>query len=166
MTSFIAFAEVRQSVEVAELISTKVSLLSDFLKGLEGQERSVAANFFLGVVPQPEEALLGIGPSIVSDAIALAAGLSAEKVEALLREIDDSGVATNKAMETYHPLRKSGSSSLLDGCLPEVSGHVRTLGKRRPRGQGSGSEDLIRRINGFGVPCHLSGFPPARQPGG
>lgn len=34
MTSFIAFAEVRQSVEVAEWISTKVSLLSDFLKGL------------------------------------------------------------------------------------------------------------------------------------
>jgi len=65
-----------------------------------------------------------------------------------------------------HPLRRSGSSSLLDGCLPEVSGHGRTLGRGRPRGQGPWSEGLIRRINGFGVPRYLSGFPPTRQPGG
>jgi hypothetical protein len=39
----------------------------------------------------------------VSNAIALASGRSAVKVEALLREICDSGVATNKAMATSTP---------------------------------------------------------------
>jgi DNA ligase 1 len=105
MTSFQAFAQLCQQVEGISSTLEKVNVVAAFLAGLEEDELAVASNFVMGTVfPPGSDLVMGVGPSILYEAITRACGCPAEQVLELLRETGDPGLVAFKVVEKRRPL--------------------------------------------------------------
>lgn len=105
MTSFQGFAELCQKVEGVSSTLEKIGIVAAFLAGLEEPELAIASNFIMGTVfPPGSDLVIGVGPSILYDALTRACGCSAEEVSDMLRATGDPGIVASKIVEKRRPL--------------------------------------------------------------
>jgi DNA ligase-1 len=105
MTGFLGFAELCGKVESVSGSLEKIDLASAFLSHLDEAELAVASNFIMGVVFSPSSDLvLGVGPSILYEALARACGCGGEKISEMLRATGDPGLVAAMAAEKKRPI--------------------------------------------------------------
>jgi DNA ligase-1 len=105
MTSFLAFARLCQTVEATSGSLEKVDLVAVFLAGLDDSELPVACAYVMGTIFPPSLDLkLGVGPSILYEALARACGCQAAQVSDMLRETGDPGLVASAMVEKKRPL--------------------------------------------------------------
>jgi DNA ligase-1 len=105
MTGFLSFAELCKKVEKASGTLEKIDLVAAFLAELEDDELSIASNFIMGEVFSPSSGLiLGVGPSILYEAMAKACGCSSESISQMLRATGDPGLVAAAVAEKRRPL--------------------------------------------------------------
>lgn len=105
MTSFQAFAELCQKVETTSGSLDKIELVAAFLAGLNDSELPVACSYVMGVLFPPGLDLdLGVGPSILYEALAKACGCPASQVTDMLRATGDPGLVASAMVEKRRPL--------------------------------------------------------------
>ncbi len=105
MTGFIKFAELCQKVESVSGSLEKIDLASAFLGKLDEAELAVASNFIMGVVFAPSSDLvLGVGPSILYEALARACGCPGEQISEMLRATGDPGLVAAGVVEKRRPI--------------------------------------------------------------
>ncbi len=105
MTSFLSFAKLCQNVEGVSATLEKIDLVAAFLAGLDDNELAIASNFVMGVIFPPSLDLeLGVGPSILYEALMRACGCPWSEVEDLLRATGDPGIVASKVVEKRKPL--------------------------------------------------------------
>jgi DNA ligase 1 len=104
MTSFLKFAELCQKVEGTSGSLEKIDLVAAFLKELEDRELAVASNFVMGTVFPDSETVLGVGPSILYEALARACGCTSDQIQETLRAKGDPGLVAYAVAEKRRPL--------------------------------------------------------------
>lgn len=105
MTSFLAFAKLCQSVEAVSGSLEKIDLVAAFLAGLDETELSVACSYVMGTLFPPSlNLVLGVGPSILYEALAKACGCPAEQISDMLRATGDPGLVAAGIVEKRRPL--------------------------------------------------------------
>ncbi|NYT02229.1 MAG: ATP-dependent DNA ligase, partial [Methanosarcinales archaeon] len=104
MTSFQEFANLCQRICEVSGSLEKVEILAAFLAELEGPELEVAANFVMGKVFPQSDVELGVGPSILYDALSRAMGFSQEAMAEILRATGDPGLVAARVAEKKKPL--------------------------------------------------------------
>ncbi|MGA9097843.1 MAG: ATP-dependent DNA ligase [Methanotrichaceae archaeon] len=106
MTSFLSFAKLSKSVEEVSATLEKIDLVAAFLGGLDDEgELAITSNFVMGVIFPPSMDLeLGVGPSILYEALIRACGCPMSEVEDLLRATGDPGIVASKVVEKRKPL--------------------------------------------------------------
>ncbi len=93
MTGFLSFAELCQRVEGVSGSLEKIDLVAAFLADLDEAELSTASNFVMGAVfPPSSDLVLGVGPSLLYEALARACGCPAEEISEMLRATGDPGL--------------------------------------------------------------------------
>ncbi len=79
MSSFLSFAQLCQRVEGVSGSLEKIELVASFLKDLDDDELEVASGFVMGEIFSPSlDLVMGVGPSILYEAMARACGCSTE----------------------------------------------------------------------------------------
>jgi len=112
MTSFLAFAQLCATVEAVSGSLEKIDLVAAFLAGLDEAELSIASCFVMGTVFSPGLDLdLGVGPSILYEALARACGCPAGQISDMLRTTGDPGLVAAGIVEKRRPL---GFAAFLD----------------------------------------------------
>ena len=105
MTSFLAFAKLCQEVEAVSGSLEKVDLVAAFLAGLDEAELSVACNYVMGTLFSRSLDLdLGVGPSILYEALAKACGCPAEQIPQMLRTTGDPGLVAADIVVKKRPI--------------------------------------------------------------
>ena len=105
MTSFLAFAQLCQKVEAVSGSLEKIDLVAAFLSGLDEAELSVACSYVMGTLFSPSlDLVLGVGPSILYEALAKACGCQTEQISQMLRATGDPGLVAAGIVETRRPL--------------------------------------------------------------
>lgn len=104
MTSFLRFAELCQKVEEISSSLEKVDLVAAFLKELEDPELGIATNFVMGTIFPDSETVLGVGPSILYEALARACGCTSDQIKETLRATGDPGLVAYAVAEKRRPL--------------------------------------------------------------
>lgn len=104
MTSFLKFAELCQKVEGTSGSLDKIDLVAAFVKELEGPELAIASNFVMGTILPDSETVLGVGPSILYDALARACGCTSDQIQETLRATGDPGLVAFAVAEKRRPL--------------------------------------------------------------
>jgi DNA ligase-1 len=105
MTSFLAFAQLCAQVEAVSGSLEKIDLVAAFLAGLDEAELSIASCFVMGTVFSPGLDLdLGVGPSILYEALARACGCPAGQISDMLRTTGDPGLVAAGIVEKRRPL--------------------------------------------------------------
>ncbi len=105
MTSFQGFAELCQKVEGVSGTLEKIDIVAAFLAELEETELAVASNFVMGTVfPPGSDLVMGVGPSILYEALIKACGCPASLVLEMLRATGDPGLVASKIVEKRRPL--------------------------------------------------------------
>ncbi|MEI8002769.1 MAG: ATP-dependent DNA ligase [Methanothrix sp.] len=105
MTSFLAFAQLCQKVEAVSGSLEKIDLVAAFLAGLDEAELSVACSYVMGTLFSPSlDLVLGVGPSILYEALAKACGCQTEQISQMLRATGDPGLVAAGIVETRRPL--------------------------------------------------------------
>jgi DNA ligase 1 len=105
MTSFLAFAKLCQKVGAVSGSLEKIDLVAAFLAGLDEAELPVACSFVMGVLfPRSLDLVLGVGPSILYEALAKACGCPAGQISQMLRATGDPGLVAAGIVETRRPL--------------------------------------------------------------
>ena len=105
MTSFLAFAQLCATVEAVSGSLEKIDLVAAFLAGLDEAELSIASCFVMGTVFSPGLDLdLGVGPSILYEALARACGCPAGQISDMLRTTGDPGLVAAGIVEKRRPL--------------------------------------------------------------
>ena len=105
MTSFQGFAELCQKVEGVSGTLEKIDIVAAFLAELEEPELAVASNFVMGTVfPPGSDLVMGVGPSILYEALIKACGCPASLVMEMLRATGDPGLVASKIVEKRRPL--------------------------------------------------------------
>jgi DNA ligase-1 len=113
MTSFLSFAELCKKVEETSATLDKIDLVAAFLAPLEETELSVASNFVMGTVfPPSSDLVMGVGPSILYEALGRACGCPGEKISEMLRETGDPGLVASKVVAGRRPI---GFSAFVEG---------------------------------------------------
>ena len=106
MTSFLAFAELCQKVEAVSGSLEKIDLVAAFLAGLDESELPVASSFIMGTLFPPSlDLVMGVGPSILYEALAKACGCPAEQISEMLRATGDPGLVAAGIVEKRRPHR-------------------------------------------------------------
>jgi len=119
MTGFISFAELCQKVESVSGSLEKIDLASAFLGELDEAELAVASNFIMGVVFAPStDLVLGVGPSILYEALTRACGCPGEQISEMLRATGDPGLVAAGVVEKRRPL---GFAAFLGGETLSIS---------------------------------------------
>ncbi len=105
MTSFLAFAQLCQKVEAVSGSLEKIDLVAAFLSGLDESELSVACSFVMGTLfPPSQNLVMGVGPSILYEALAKACGCPAEQISQMLRATGDPGLVAAGVVEKRRPI--------------------------------------------------------------
>jgi DNA ligase-1 len=104
MTSFLRFAELCQKVEGINGSLDKIELVAAFLEELDGSELAVTSNFVMGTVFPGTDMILGVGPSILYEALAKACGCSSDTIQEILRATGDPGKVAFAVAEKRRPL--------------------------------------------------------------
>ncbi len=105
MTSFLGFAELCHRVEGAKGTLEKVDLVAAFLAELEDDELAIASNFVMGTVFSPaSDLVMGVGPSILYEALARACGCPSEQISEMLRITGDPGLVAAGVVEKRRPI--------------------------------------------------------------
>ena len=105
MTSFLAFAQLCQKVEAVSGSLEKIDLVAAFLAGLDEAELSVACSYVMGTLFSPSlDLVLGVGPSILYEALAKACGCQTEQISQMLRATGDPGMVAAGIVEKRRPL--------------------------------------------------------------
>jgi DNA ligase-1 len=105
MTSFLALAQLCAQVEAVSGSLEKIDLVAAFLAGLDEAELSIASCFVMGTVFSPGLDLdLGVGPSILYEALARACGCPAGQISDMLRTTGDPGLVAAGIVEKRRPL--------------------------------------------------------------
>ncbi len=105
MTSFLAFAQLCQKVEAISGSLEKIDLVAAFLAGLDEAELSVACGYIMGILFPPSlNLVMGVGPSILYEALAKACGCPAEQISDMLRATGDPGLVAAGIVEKRRPL--------------------------------------------------------------
>jgi len=100
-------------VEGASGTLDKIDLVAAFLATLEETELSVAANFVMGTVfPPSSDLVMGVGPSILYEALGRACGCPGERISEMLRETGDPGLVASRVVESKRPI---GFSAFVEG---------------------------------------------------
>ena len=139
MTSFLAFANLCQKVEATSGSLEKIELVAAFLKDLDEAELPVACSYVMGSLFPPSLDLdLGVGPSILYEAIAKACGCQAAQVSDMLRATGDPGMVASAMVERRRPIGFAaflGEKEALSLSLKDV--HDRFLSIARASGKRS-----------------------------
>ncbi len=99
MTSFEKFVSVCKRIESISGSLEITSVVAQFLKELDEEELGITAYFIMGkVFPVWAEAELGIGPNLLYSAISRTSSLPVKRVEELIKETGDVGLAAEKAI--------------------------------------------------------------------
>ncbi|VVB65155.1 DNA ligase [uncultured archaeon] len=104
MTSFLKFAELCQKVEGTSGSLDKIDLVAAFVKELEDPELAIASNFVMGTILPDSETVLGVGPSILYEALARACGCTSDQIQDTLRATGDPGLVAYAVAEKRRPL--------------------------------------------------------------
>ena len=107
MTGFQSFSEVCKKVEGISSTLEKVDVAASFLRGLEEADLSIVSNFFMGVVFPPDDLILGVGPSILYEAMTRACGCTLYQVQDHLRSTGDPGLVAFAVIQKRKPLNFS-----------------------------------------------------------
>jgi len=140
MTSFLDFAALCQKVEETSGSLDKIDLVAAFLGKLDEAELAVCCNYIMGTLFPPGLDLdLGVGPSILYQALAKACGCPIAQVTDLLRATGDPGLVAAGMVEKKRP---QGLSAFLDGnesesLLSIMEVHDRFLAMARSSGRRS-----------------------------
>ncbi len=99
MTSFETFAEVCRKIEGISGSLEFTSVVSRFLREVDDDELEIATRFIMGsVFPAWSEKESGIGTSLLYTAIAKTSSLPVSRIEEIVRETGDVGIAAEKAI--------------------------------------------------------------------
>ncbi|MHB8120079.1 MAG: ATP-dependent DNA ligase [Methanothrix sp.] len=105
MTSFLAFAKLCQKVEAVSGSLEKIDLVAAFLADLDEVELSVACSYVMGTLFPPSlDLVMGVGPSILYEALAKACGCPAEQISEMLRATGDPGLVAAGIVEKRRPI--------------------------------------------------------------
>jgi len=105
MTSFLAFAKLCQKVEAISGSLEKIDLVAAFLADLDEAELSVTCSYVMGTLFSPSlDLVIGVGPSILYEALAKACGCPAEQISEMLRATGDPGLVAAGIVEKRRPL--------------------------------------------------------------
>jgi DNA ligase 1 len=119
MTGFLGFAELCQKVESVSGSLEKIDLVAAFLSMLDEAELAIASNFIMGTVFAPSSDLvLGVGPSILYEALARACGCPSEQISEMLRATGDPGLVAAGVVEKRRPI---GFAAFLGGETLSIS---------------------------------------------
>ena len=119
MTGFLGFAQLCQKVEGVSGSLEKIDLVAAFLSDLDEADLSVASKFVMGTVFSPgQDRVLGVGPSILYEALARACGCSADQISQMLRETGDPGLVAARIVEKKRPI---GFAAFLGEDLLSIS---------------------------------------------
>ena len=100
MTGFLGFAELCQKVEGKSSSLEKIDLVAAFLAGLNEADLHVATNFVMGTVfPPSSDLVMGVGPSILYEALALTCNCPIGQISEMLRATGDPGLVAAKSVE-------------------------------------------------------------------
>ena len=136
MTSFLSFAELCQRVEGVSGSLEKIDLAAAFLKELNDDELAVASGFIMGdLFPPSLDLVMGVGPSILYEAMARACGCSTEKISDMLRATGDPGLVASAAVEKKKPI--GFAAFVEDEPLSIEEVYQRFLAVARASGKGS-----------------------------
>ena len=119
MTSFLALAQLCQKVEATAGSLEKINLVAAFLSGLDEPELSVTCNYVMGTLfPPSENLVMGVGPSILYEALSKACGCSIGQITEMLRATGDPGLVAAGVVEKKRPL---GFSAFLESQPLSIS---------------------------------------------
>src|SRR5512137_1366201 len=105
MTSFLAFAKHSKKVTALPGSLEKIDLVAAFLSGLDEAELSVACSYVMGTLfPPGLNLVMGVGPSILYEALAKACGCPAEQISEMLRATGDPGLVAAGIVEKRRPI--------------------------------------------------------------
>ncbi len=136
MTSFLSFAELCQKVESVSGSLEKIDLVAVFLVGLDEHELAIATSFIMGDVFSPGlELVMGVGPSILYEAMARACGCSTEQISDMLRATGDPGLVAAAAVEKRKPIGFAAFIGKESLSIKDV--YQRFLAVARASGRGS-----------------------------
>lgn len=107
MTSFLQFAKLCQKAEEISGSLDKIDLVAAFLKELEDPELVIVSNFVMGRIFADSETVLGVGPSILYEAMARACGCTIDKIQETLRSTGDPGLVASSIAQKRRPLNLS-----------------------------------------------------------
>ena len=83
----------------------KIDLVAAFLADLDEDELSIASSFIMGTLFSPSlDLVIGVGPSILYEALARACGCSIEQISDMLRATGDPGLVAAAAVEKRKPI--------------------------------------------------------------
>lgn len=104
MTSFLAFAELCRKVEGVSGTLEKIDLVAAFLAGLDEADLAISSNFVMGTVfPPSSDLVMGVGPSILYEALERACGCPEVQIQEMLRATGDAGLVASKIVEKRRP---------------------------------------------------------------
>ncbi len=136
MSSFLSFAELCKRVEGVSGSLEKIELVAAFLKNLDDDELAVASGFIVGDIFSPSlDLVMGVGPSILYEAMARACGCSTERILDMLRATGDPGLVASAAVEKKKPI--GFAAFINDGPLSIKEVYERFLAVARASGKGS-----------------------------
>jgi DNA ligase-1 len=136
MTSFQRFAELCQKVEGVSGSLEKIDLVAAFLADLDESELSIASSFIMGTLFSPSlDLVIGVGSSILYEALARACGCSLDQISDMLRATGDPGLVAAAVVEKRKPI---GFAAFLGGeSLSITDVYQRFLAVARASGKGS-----------------------------
>ncbi len=94
---FFEFTEICKQIEKISSLSEMKSIISEFLKTLDGEDLEIAARFLIGKI-LPGERELGIGLGLLNSALSAASGESIESIKELEKKTGDIGLAAKEAL--------------------------------------------------------------------
>lgn len=131
-----SFAELCQRVEGVSGSLEKIDIVAAFLKNLDDDELAVASGFIMGDLFSPSlDLVMGVGPSILYEAMARACGCSTERISDMLRATGDPGLVASAAVDKKKPI--GFAAFIKDEPLSIKEVYQRLVAVARASGKGS-----------------------------
>ena len=131
-----SFAELCQRVEGVSGSLEKIDLVAAFLKNLDDDDLAVASGFIMGDLFSPSmDLVMGVGPSILYEAMARACGCSTERISDMLRATGDPGLVASASVDKKKPI--GFAAFIKDEPLSIKEVYQRLVAVARASGKGS-----------------------------